>query len=369
MTDIYLGVLSGTSMDAIDVAAFDFSSPTPKMIANLSTELPVEYSSRYKNIINTGQCDIKEFGELDHWTGEIFAGAVLKFLAANKINKQEIKAIGSHGQTLWHAPDAKIPFTLQIGDPNVIAVTTGLTTVADFRRADIAAGGKGAPFAPVFHQAVFSDPKEDRCILNIGGIANISILTNNTVTGFDPGPGNCLMDNWVKQHFNIDYDKDGEIAQTGRVSDKLLAACLSDPYFSKPAPKSTGLEYFNQQWLQTKIQSCGTEYISPTNVLTTLIHLTATCVVNAIKKTHGSTLKTFVCGGGAKNIALCTELVKQLGKEVQTTAAIGLDPAWVEAALFAWLAKQTLAGKTVDLRAVTGATKPVILGAIYGFMS
>jgi anhydro-N-acetylmuramic acid kinase len=364
MNKLYLGILSGTSMDAIDIAAVDFNAGYPKIIASLSTPITAEYKNTYRQIINSGQCTVQQLGEIDHLTGQQFANAVLKFLDHSNIAKKDITAIGSHGQTLWHAPDATIPFTMQIGDPNIIAVRSGITTVADFRRADIAAGGKGAPFAPAFHQEFFSSPTEARCILNVGGISNVSLLANNTVFGFDPGPGNCLMDLWTKKHFNIEYDKDGEIAQTGTYSPELLRLCLNDPYFSKAAPKSTGIEYFNEQWLSSKIEKLNTHLIA-TDILATLLQLTAQTVANAIQNSNCPTAKVYMCGGGAKNHTLVAELSKLLASDVKNTKSLGIDPDWMECALFAWLAKQTVSGQAVNLTTITGASKPVILGGIY----
>lgn len=362
MNEIYIGLLSGTSMDAIDVAAIDFSDNTPKVIAALSTTLPNAYKTTYLEIINSGQCSLQQLGELDHWTGKLFATAVLDFLTANpQINKNNIKAIGSHGQTIWHSPNGDKPFTMQIGDPNIIAVTTGLTTVADVRRADMAAGGQGAPLAPAFHQAVFSDPNEPRCILNIGGMSNISLLNNNTVIGFDTGPGNCLMDGWTKQHYNLDYDHNGEIAQTGKINNNLLQSCLADSFFAKPAPKSTGREYFNLAWLQTKLQS----NISPEDVLATLLELTAITITAAIKTTSLEIPRVFVSGGGAKNSALCARLSKLLEQDIQTTKTLGIDPEWMETALFAWIARQRVKNIPIDLKSITGSSKPIVLGSIY----
>jgi len=365
MNDIYIGVLSGTSMDAIDVAAVDFSKHKPTIIDTFSAAIPSAYKTACLKIINSGQCSLIELGELDHWIGDLFANTVLEFLQHTNIPKDKIAAIGSHGQTIWHAPDANRPFTMQIGDPNIIAVKTGLTTIADFRRADIAAGGKGAPLIPAFHQACFSSAAENRCVVNIGGISNISFLSQGTVHGFDPGPGNCLMDLWTKQHFNLDYDKDGEIARSGKISPELLDLCMADPYFTKPAPKSTGLEYFNQQWLAAKLAKIKAN-ITPADILATLLQITATCISQAILESNCSDARIYLFGGGSKNLTLCTALSKQLDRTIQTTQALGIEPSWMEAALFAWLAKETYTRSKVDLTSTTGATQPVILGGIYG---
>ncbi len=365
MSEIYIGLLSGTSMDGIDVAAIDFSSDLPRIIAKVSFPYPEEFRNECLQITtNAQQISLPDFFQLDNWAGELFADAVIEFIKTSGIAKQDIIAIGSHGQTIWHAPNLPRPFTLQIGDPNMIAVKTGITTVADFRRADMAAGGQGAPFAPAFHQAVFASATEDRCIVNIGGISNISVLCNGAVTGFDTGPGNCFMDRWVQKHYKLDYDQSGEIAQTGTICEPLLEYCLQDPYFAKPAPKSTGREYFNDQWLQDKLAKYLPQDLKPQDVLATLLQLTATTISRAIQEAVPKA-KVFVCGGGAYNTELMQTLSQLLQQNVATTQALGVDPSWVEATLFAWLAQRRINGKNVDLRSITGATKVVALGGVF----
>lgn len=362
MTELYLGIMSGTSMDGIDVVAVDFSGTTPRIHANYNTNLPVDYKNKYLQIINSGSCSLQELGELDAWSGELFAQAVLDFIKEKKLNVSNIAAIGSHGQTIWHAPNAKHPFTTQLGDPNIIAARTGIKTIADLRRADIAAGGQGAPFAPAFHQAVFANPNEAHCIVNIGGISNISILEHTRYLGFDIGPGNVLLDYWTAKHFDQPYDKDGLLAKSGKVIGKLLDLCLSDPYFKLSPPKSSGREYFNAAWLKKQLEVCGEEY-PPINVLTTLVHLTACTISTAIKTYAQPTCKVFICGGGAYNPVLLSTLSILLEQEVYTTAKLGIEPHLVEGALIAWLAKQRLAGEPINL--TTGSAHPVLLGGIY----
>lgn len=365
MTNLYLGVLSGTSMDSIDVAAISFDGPQPVIHATMSHELPIKYKETYLNIIKAGHSDLNSLGELDKWTGELFANAVIEFIKKHKINKNNIKAIGSHGQTLWHAPQAKKPFTMQLGDPNLISYLTGITTIADFRRADVAAGGQGAPLAPAFHKAVFSHDQEARCIVNIGGFSNISVLAQNRYLGFDSGPGNCLMDYCAHSHFNLDFDANGALAASGEVNKSLLSQLLDDPYFKLPAPKSTGREYFTPTWLKNNMIKSGQENIPAVNVLTTLLHLTVASIATAIKDYAPPNAKVFLCGGGAKNLELVKQLSIKLNREVLTTAALGVDPQWVEAALFAWLAKQRLDNTALDLSTITGSKSPVMLGGIY----
>lgn len=365
MTNLYIGVLSGTSMDAIDIAAIDFNQAQPKICATMSCALPPEYKQTYLQFINSGSCDLEELGQLDRFTGKLFATAILEFLDKHGISKNSVIAIGSHGQTIWHAPQAKHPFSLQLGDPSTIAYLTGITTIADFRSADIAAGGQGAPLAPAFHQAIFANDQEPRCIVNVGGFSNISVLANNEWLGFDSGPGNCLMDQWVKTHFGLDFDADGNLAAGGVVDKQLLDYLLDDPYFKRSSPKSTGREYFNSAWLQENLRNRGKTEISAVDVLTTLLHLTANSIAAAIKKYAPATSRIFLCGGGTNNIALVRQLSLNLDREIHTTTTLGIDPQWVETALFAWLAKQRFTEQPIDLLSITGSQRPVLLGGIY----
>ncbi len=342
MNKLYLGVLSGTSMDAIVVAAVCFDEVQPKILATHSVPLTEEYKNHYLRIINAGQCSLNELGELDQLTGELFAAAVNECIEVNKLNKTNIVAIGSHGQTLWHAPKVKRPFTLQLGDAHLIANRTGITTIADFRRANMAAGGFGAPLAPIFHKAAFGSSEQSRCIINIGGFSNISVLENNGYLGFDCGPGNCLMDYWAFTNFNLDFDIGGAIAASGTVSHELLNTMLADPYFAAQAPKSTGREYFNPAWLANKISAYEHTNISAIDVQATLLALTANSIAAAVKDYAVPSTNIFLCGGGAKNLALRQSLEKLLKREILTTSALGVPPEWVEAALFAWFAKENL---------------------------
>lgn len=365
MSDIFIGVMSGTSMDGIDIVAVKFANDTPQVIA--ATHYPnLAYKESFLRIINAGSCSLLELGELDIWSGEIFAATIIKFLQDNNLDKDHVRAIGSHGQTLWHAPRANKPFTLQIGDPNVIAVKTGITTVADFRRSDIACGGQGAPLIPAFHQAVFANPTENRCILNIGGMSNLSLLENNKVIGFDSGPGNCLLDYWTQKHFNQPYDVDGKLAGLGKVNNGLLQCMLDDRYFQLPPPKSTGREDFNPAWLDHKIQAAQAYNLAPIDILATLVQLTADSISDAIKTYAQANTKVYAFGGGIHNQTLRAKISQNLEQQIQTTAVLGVDSTWMEATLFAWLAKQRLNNIPINLTAITGSKYPVLLGGIYG---
>jgi anhydro-N-acetylmuramic acid kinase len=279
-----------------------------------------------------------------------------------------VRAIGSHGQTVRHEPDGDHPFSVQIGDPNVIAEITGITTIADFRRRDIAAGGQGAPLVPAFHAAVLRSSDEDRVALNIGGMANITVLPRDpaqAVTGFDTGPGNVLMDAWAARHLGTPLDSEGRWAGSAPRDEALLAVLLSDEYFQRQPPKSTGREHFNMTWLEARLAQLGTAP-EPAQVQASLAALTALSCAAAIQRYAPRTQQVLVCGGGVHNVTLLQQLTDALpGVRVASTQTQGLDPDWVEALAFAWLAQQTLAGKPGNLPSVTGARAPVVLGGIY----
>ncbi len=351
-------------MDAIDAALMDFSNHQCKIVASHSHDIPVELEQRLQQLIQSETFNIREFGALDIELGKLFADACKRLLQQNKIEASEILAIGSHGQTVFHAPDSTPPFTLQIGDPNTIAYLTGITTIADFRRRDMAAGGQGAPLVTAFHNRFFRSHEHNRVILNIGGIANITYLAANSkipVFGFDTGPGNCLLDSWILQHRNQHFDKDGEWGATGKINRTLLQILLADDYFLMTPPKTTGREYFNLRWLQQH-----TFDDEPQNIQATLEQLTIESIAAAIDKHAPNTEEVFICGGGAFNPSLRQGLNKRLANiRVTTTTDLGTNPEWVEAAAFAWLAKQTLENKPGNLTEVTGASEAVVLGGIY----
>lgn len=360
----YLGLMSGTSMDGIDAVLVYFESGHVRIKATTSLAYPHEVRERLERLSqNHGSPD--ELGELDHRIGGLFAEAARRVIAESGLKAEQIAAVGSHGQTIRHQPHGQHPFSLQLGDPNLIAEHTGIPTVADFRRRDLAAGGEGAPLVPAFHLAFFGSEEEDRCILNIGGIANITCLPSDNqgnVTGFDTGPGNALMDAWCQYHTGRPYDEDGHWAAEGKIDPDLLTDMLGDGYFAQSAPKSTGKEKFNLAWIQTHV--ARHRDISPADVQRTLLEVTVRSVVQELEKTGGSTI--YVCGGGARNPVLMNAITQACGdRRVASTQVLGLDPQWVEATAFAWLASQTLAGKPGNLPKVTGARGKRILGAIY----
>ncbi|MGH8307500.1 MAG: anhydro-N-acetylmuramic acid kinase, partial [Gammaproteobacteria bacterium] len=286
-------------------------------------------------------------------------------LKQSRLSNQDIRAIGSHGQTVRHRPGGPHPFSLQIADPNIIAARTGIATVADFRRRDMALGGQGAPLVPAFHHAVFADPNETRAVINIGGIANLTLLSaqNGPVSGFDTGPGNLLMDAWSREHLHAPYDENGTFAASGNVDEILLRRLLADEYFQRPPPKSTGREHFSQAWLGKALVDTK---LPAADVMATLCELTARCIADAVRKQTPRVSRVLLCGGGIHNAHLVKRLAALLPAcELSTTNEFGIAPDWVEAMAFAWLARETLARRPGNLPAVTGAREPAVLGAIY----
>ncbi|BAO45568.1 anhydro-N-acetylmuramic acid kinase [Thiolapillus brandeum] len=364
----YIGLMSGTSMDGIDAVLVEIGQQQVSLLHSISYPWPSALKTRLITQASQETCTLHEYGELDHLCAQEFAQATLALLESAGVPAHTVQAIGSHGQTLYHHPHPPTAFTLQIGDPNIIAETTGIRVVADLRRRDMAAGGQGAPLVPAFHQAVFHSPHKNRVILNIGGIANITILpaTGNLVTGFDTGPGNCLMDRWCQKHLERPYDKDGSWASQGEIDSRLMQTLLEDAYFHMPPPKSTGTEYFNLEWLEHRLQEHPD--IDDRDVQASLLALTASTITRAIQDWAADAEEILVCGGGVHNHALISTLSRMLSPQaVASTDSIdhGIHPDWVEAAAFAWLAKQTLDGAPGNLPSVTGARHPVILGGIY----
>jgi anhydro-N-acetylmuramic acid kinase len=361
MAGLYIGLMSGTSADAIDAALVRFS-PAPAVIAARSTALPADIRRQIRSI--TDETPLRTVAHLDVRLGQLFAAAVRDLLRIAETSASAVTAIGSHGQTIWHAPEGDLPFTLQIGDPNIIAERTGITTVADFRRRDVAAGGQGAPLVPAFHREVFGSADQTCCILNLGGIANITVLKPDGVSGFDTGPANTLLDGWIQAEKGLPFDADGAWGASGTPVPALLGALLDDPYFSRPAPKSTGPEYFNRAWLQRRLDANHVR--RPQDVQATLAELTAQSVAAAVQEHAAGTEKLLVCGGGVHNRFVMARLAELLAPlPVLSTAVLGIDPDFVEACAFAWLARQRLEGRTGNLPAATGARAPVVLGGIY----
>jgi anhydro-N-acetylmuramic acid kinase len=367
MQQIFIGLMSGTSLDGIDAIAIDLSAE-PEILATHYRPYNDLLRQRLRRLCQGYTDELSLYAELDSLLGQLFADAALEVIDKAGLTTADIQAIGSHGQTVRHIPDHKYPNSLQIANPNIIAERTGITTITDFRRRDIAAGGQGAPLVPAFHKAMFSNPKSHRVIVNIGGIANITRLpatsaSKANVTGFDTGPGNTLMDAWIQRHKQIKFDEAGRWAKRGKCNPELLNALLSDAYFSIRPPKSTGTEYFNLAWLEGFLS--GYPDI-PVNIQTTLSELTANTIATAIMDHKATPDEVFVCGGGSHNVHLLERLKTKLaGITLKTTAALSIEPDWVESAAFAWLAQQTLAKRHGNLPKVTGAAREVILGCIY----
>lgn len=363
---LYIGLLSGTSADAIDAALVSFQGDQPQILATQACKYPENIRREIIELYEPGDNEIDRLGVLDNALADLFARSALSLLEKANIQAQDIQAIGCHGQTIRHRPHlAAHRFTLQIGNPSLIAERTGIPTIADFRRRDIACGGQGAPLAPALHQDLFHSNTHNRVVINIGGIANISYLpSQGDVLGFDCGPGNGLMDSWIKSQKGLDYDANGAWAKTGVVNPALLKDLLDTPYFALSPPKSTGREDFCLSWLETKLEKFET--LKPEDVQATLLAFTTNSICNAITRYCPATSEVYVCGGGSHNQLLMSKLEELLNPiQLSTTEALGLDPDWVEAVLFAWLAKRTIEGLPGNLPAVTGASHPCVLGAIY----
>jgi len=360
---LYLGLISGTSADGIDAALVRFA-PRLEVIAARTFAYPDDLRGRIMALArNDAAIALDALGHLDVAIGERFAEAALALLREASIAPSAITALGSHGQTVCHRPSGPHPFTLQLGDPNVVAERTGIATAADFRRADVAAGGQGAPLLPALHAAVLADAATPRAVLNLGGIANLTLLVpGKPVLGFDTGPANCLMDAWSQRVRGTPRDEAGAWARSGRIDETLLACLLDDPYFSAAPPKSTGREVFNIDWLEALLP----QGLAPEDVQATLLQFSARTIADALRDHAREIREVYACGGGVHNRALMDALRAQLqDARLDTTAALGLDPDFVEAVGFAWLARARLENIPGNLPSVTGARGPRVLGALY----
>ncbi|MFT3790318.1 MAG: anhydro-N-acetylmuramic acid kinase [Rudaea sp.] len=367
MAALYLGLISGTSADGIDVALASFARK-PKLLAGLTHPYPEDLRRRILALAQgDGRIALDEFGALDVEIARAFAAAALTLLKREKIDATRIRALGSHGQTVRHRPLGAAPYTMQLGDPNVIAESTGIATVADFRRRDIAAGGHGAPLAPAFHAAMLAHDGKTRVVLNLGGIANITILAGDKkkpLRGFDTGPASCLLDAWIARHRDQPFDKDGAFAASGRIDDTLLKRLLSEPYFAESPPKSTGREVFHLAWLAEHLRGLA---IAPKNVQATLVALSALTIADAIHAHARDAREVWVCGGGVHNPVLMAAIAQALAPiPVASIARLGIDPDFVEAMTFAWLARERLENRAApNVYSVTGARGPRVLGGVY----
>jgi len=358
---LFLGLISGTSMDGVDAALVRRRRGTVELVAANTTRYPPDLA-RTLVTASSGRGSCEELGALDVALGDCFAAAANALLAGAGVAADAVTAVGSHGQTLLHRPEGA--FSLQIGDPARIAQATGITTVADFRRADLAAGGEGAPLAPVFHQAVFADRSQARAVLNLGGISNLTLLRPGMpVLAFDVGPANTLTDTLARETSGEPFDRDGALAAAGRPHAPLLEALLADPWFPRPPPKSTGPELFNLDWVRAHP---GARDLPAADLAATCIELAAAAVAHAVDENAPGMARLYCCGGGVHNPVLMRRLRAVLpGTRVETTAALGVDPDFLEAMCFAWLAGERLAGRPGNLPSVTGARRPAVLGAIH----
>ena len=375
MNELYIGVMSGTSLDGIDVALCEIDMHSCKLLASRSTPLPPELKAMILHTINS-KITLEEFTKLDHLLGLIFAKSIDTLLKSTSYEKGDIKAIGLHGQTLWHTPKSAAPSSLQLGDVNVVAVQSGIDVVSDFRRKDIALGGEGAPFAPAFHAFLFQDIIDETAVVNIGGMSNITVKDNGKLVGYDVGCGNVLLDMWVGTQQAKSYDESGAWAKSGVVIDALLELMLSDAYFAKSYPKSTGREYFNQEWLEDTLfrhselvsESKNKEILKQVqddkqlqaDIQRTLLELTALSIAKEVKRFHKK--RVILCGGGAKNSFLVERIKVNLP---DANIEIAKESDMLEAMAFAWLASMRVHGKSIELSSVTGAKKDTVLGAIY----
>ncbi|MDD4930452.1 MAG: anhydro-N-acetylmuramic acid kinase [Gallionella sp.] len=359
--ELYIGLMSGTSLDGIDAALVDFSHASPKFLSKFflpyDDALKLAILALHKPTHN----ELHQTQLTGNQLARLYAQAIHSLLKQTEYSPEQIRATGCHGQTIRHCPEHG--YTLQIGNAALLAELTGIAVVSDFRSRDIAAGGQGAPLVPAFHDKILRHPEIHRVIVNIGGISNLTRLApGHSTTGFDCGPGNLLMDTWCMHHLNQPFDADGAWAATGQVLPALLKRMLEEPFFALPPPKSSGRDLFNTDWLNIRLK--GDE--SAADVQATLLELTCTTIADAIKMHCDGVQEIYLCGGGAHNRTLRHRLASLLADcTVQTTDILGVDSDYLEAIAFAWLAQQNLLGIPANLPQVTGARHPCILGAIY----
>ena len=372
MSDLYIGLMSGTSMDGVDGVLFDFSTDKPKVLQYACAPLPPALRTELGALNLAGANELHRAALAANALVRVYADVVVQLLAQAQLTAADIVAVGAHGQTVRHRPGEfdGIGYTLQLNNPALLAELTDITVVADFRSRDVAAGGQGAPLVPAFHAQMFANTDAAVGVLNIGGISNLSVLSPSNegsvspIIGFDCGPGNALMDAWCQQHTGQSYDDDGRWAASGRVHGPLLAAFMAEPFLSKAPPKSTGRDLFNAAWLGQHLRAHA--QLSPVDVQATLTEFTALACATSLKRYANESKQLIVCGGGALNGYLMQRLQTALpGVTVASSAAYGLPPLQVEAAAFAWLARQTMRRETASLQSVTGARGSRILGGIY----
>lgn len=358
---LFIGLMSGTSMDGIDAAIVDI--PSNKLICGITKKYSDEVMHGLNRLLDGSDLSLASICQLNTLIGRDFAQAANEVLHEAALSAQDICAIGSHGQTVCHNTESSIPYTLQLGCGHSISSLTGITVIADFRTRDLVNGGQGAPFAPLYHQELFSKQFANVALVNIGGISNITFINvEHPTRGWDVGPGNCLMDAWIAKHQGKPFDANGSWAQQGTVIQSLLDALLADSFIQLTAPKSIGKEYFSLSWLESHLKQ---DY-KAVDVQKTLLAFTAHPIADAVTDMHQGVKELFLCGGGTHNLAL-KQMIQDLLPEVtvKSVAEVGVSPDYLEAMLFAWLAAQTMNQQPVDLSAITGSKKPAVLGAIY----
>jgi len=361
MPDYYIGLMSGTSLDGVDAVLAEARGTRVRFHDSAHLRYPVALRTHLLALHETGSDELRRAALLANQLTDLYAAAARKLLARARISTRAVTAIGCHGQTVRHQP--RLGYTTQLVNGARLAERTGIAVVCDFRSRDIAAGGEGAPLVPTFHDAMFHSTRNGRVIVNVGGIANLTRLpARGTVIGFDCGPGNGLLDAWIRHKQHKSFDASGKWAASGRVIPRLLRKLLAHPYFRRRPPKSTGRDEFHLRWVQRALT--GSE--RPADVQATLLELAATTIARAVRDHGGGAREVFICGGGARNRALLARLAALLpGKRIATTAAIGIEPGHVEALAFAWLARQALRHRPGNLPSVTGARGARVLGAIY----
>lgn len=370
MSELYIGLMTGTSVDSIDAALVNLHGNRFDVVCVAQSPINTQLKFKIQEAINTQSLSLDECTQIEDKITEHYAQAILSLVNDSNLSPSQIIAAGCHGQTIFHHPEKPYRTSIQLLNSHLLAELTQINIVSDFRRADIAAGGQGAPLAPIFHQAQFATSSSERVIVNIGGIANITMLSGNATHihgGFDCGPGNTLLDHCMNEFYNKAYDENGAVAQSGNVQDGLLEKLLNDDYFKNKPPKSTGREYFNSQWLEQNNIDIKSTTIATQDIICTLTELTAKTICDAITNYAAQAKEVVICGGGVHNRYLMTRLTSLLApKSIMTTNDLGIDPDYVEALGFAWLAKQAFEGCELDLTAVTGAARPLVYGQVTG---
>ena len=362
--ELIIGMLSGSGRDGVDAVLVNFIQDTMNILHTSCTSYPPAIKLTLDQLLATGEPPRPEVASLlDENLGRFLARIAQDLVRETGMEMRDIRAIGSHGQTVWHEPDGDMPLTIQLGKPELIARGTSTTVVANFRSADLSCGGQGAPLAPLLHKHLFHSNTENRAVLNLGGIASLTLLpAAGGLAVFDCGPGNCLVNGWTSHHLKKTYDNNGNWARKGLVDTGLLERMLLDPYFQLPTPKSTVLEYFNMSWLD---KALGNSDLQPVNVQATLVELTALSVASSLQEFE-TTARLLVCGGGANNTFMIRRIAAALpGVVVESTAHRGADPDWVDGLLFAWLARERLNERLQDTGPLTGADRPVLLGDVF----